>query len=146
MQAQVHSLEGKPYHPDRLIQPADIAAMVISALRLPRTAEVTECIRAPDAERLNRGEVAKKACGATPVNYSVGFSGSQNCHQYSLYFAFSLAAHSNCGCNFEVLSSIFAIIFSSFLFISRTCSAVSMSLMCMSPMRSNNLMTAARCS
>jgi NADP-dependent 3-hydroxy acid dehydrogenase YdfG len=47
MQAQVHSLEGKPYHPDRLIQPADIAAMVISALRLPRAAEVTDVLVQP---------------------------------------------------------------------------------------------------
>jgi NADP-dependent 3-hydroxy acid dehydrogenase YdfG len=47
MQAQVHSLEGKPYHPDRLIQPADIAAIVISALRLPRTAEITDVLVLP---------------------------------------------------------------------------------------------------
>ncbi len=47
MQAQIHSLEGKPYNPDRLIQPADIAAMVISALRLPRTAEVTDVMVRP---------------------------------------------------------------------------------------------------
>ena len=47
MQAQIHSLEGKPYNPDRLIQPADIAAMVISALQLPRTAEVTDVMVRP---------------------------------------------------------------------------------------------------
>ncbi len=47
MQAQVHSLEGKPYHPDRLIQPADISAMVISALQLPRTAEITDVFVQP---------------------------------------------------------------------------------------------------
>ena len=47
MQAQVHSLEGKPYNPDRLIQPPDIAAMVISAPRLPRTAEVTDVLVRP---------------------------------------------------------------------------------------------------
>ena len=47
MQAQIHSLEGKPYHPDRLIQPADIATSVICALRLPRTAEITDLFVQP---------------------------------------------------------------------------------------------------
>jgi NAD(P)-dependent dehydrogenase (short-subunit alcohol dehydrogenase family) len=42
MQASVHQLEGKPYVADRLIQPEDIAAVVLNALRLPRTAEVTD--------------------------------------------------------------------------------------------------------
>jgi NADP-dependent 3-hydroxy acid dehydrogenase YdfG len=37
-----HGVEGKPYHPERLIQPADIATMVVTALALPRTVEVTE--------------------------------------------------------------------------------------------------------
>jgi NAD(P)-dependent dehydrogenase (short-subunit alcohol dehydrogenase family) len=34
--------EGRPYRPELLMQPEDVAAMVISALALPRTAEVTE--------------------------------------------------------------------------------------------------------
>jgi len=42
MQQYVHQVEGKPYHPDRLVQPDDVAAMIIHALSLPRTAEVTE--------------------------------------------------------------------------------------------------------
>jgi NADP-dependent 3-hydroxy acid dehydrogenase YdfG len=33
---------GVPFHPDRFIQPDDVAAVVLSALRLPRTAEVTD--------------------------------------------------------------------------------------------------------
>ncbi len=34
--------EGKPYSRELLMQPEDVAAMVIHALRMPRTAEVTE--------------------------------------------------------------------------------------------------------
>lgn len=42
MQEQVKEWEGRPYHPERLLQPADVAAAVLSALSLPRTAEVTD--------------------------------------------------------------------------------------------------------
>jgi NADP-dependent 3-hydroxy acid dehydrogenase YdfG len=42
MQAAVHAAEGRDYHPDHLIQPEDVASMVISALSLPRSAEVTD--------------------------------------------------------------------------------------------------------
>lgn len=42
MQAAVHAAEGKPYAPERLLQPDDVAAVVINALSLPRTAEVTD--------------------------------------------------------------------------------------------------------
>jgi len=41
-QAALYSLEGKEYQPDRLLQPEDIASITMSALSLPRTAEVTE--------------------------------------------------------------------------------------------------------
>jgi len=41
-QAIIHQKEGRPYHPERLIQPEDVAAVVINALSLPWTAEVTE--------------------------------------------------------------------------------------------------------
>ena len=41
-QAGIHALEGKPYHPERLIQPEDVAFIVISALKVARTAEVTD--------------------------------------------------------------------------------------------------------
>jgi NADP-dependent 3-hydroxy acid dehydrogenase YdfG len=34
--------EGRPYHPELLMQPQDVATMVSHALSLPRTAEVTE--------------------------------------------------------------------------------------------------------
>lgn len=42
MQEFVHQVEGKPYRPDRLVQPDDVAVMILHALNLPRTAEVTE--------------------------------------------------------------------------------------------------------
>jgi len=42
MQAAVHGAEGKAYHPELLMQPEDVAAMVIHALTLPRSVEVTE--------------------------------------------------------------------------------------------------------
>lgn len=42
MQEAVHHLEGKEYHPQRLMQPEDVAASVITALSLPRSVEVTE--------------------------------------------------------------------------------------------------------
>jgi NADP-dependent 3-hydroxy acid dehydrogenase YdfG len=42
MQATVHAIEEKDYHPDRLLQPEDVAAMVVNALTIARTAEVTD--------------------------------------------------------------------------------------------------------
>jgi NAD(P)-dependent dehydrogenase (short-subunit alcohol dehydrogenase family) len=42
MQAEVHAAEGKPYRPERLMQPGDVAASVLDALALPRTAELTD--------------------------------------------------------------------------------------------------------
>ena len=42
MQEEVHRFEGKPYDPARFLQPEDIAASIVQALRLPRTAELTD--------------------------------------------------------------------------------------------------------
>lgn len=42
MQAAIHERAGRAYHPEGLVQPADIAAITAAALRLPRTAEVTD--------------------------------------------------------------------------------------------------------
>jgi NADP-dependent 3-hydroxy acid dehydrogenase YdfG len=42
MQATVHEMEGKTYHPKHLLQPEDVASIVIHVLSLPRTAEVTD--------------------------------------------------------------------------------------------------------
>jgi NADP-dependent 3-hydroxy acid dehydrogenase YdfG len=42
MQVSNHKMEGKPYDPERLMQPDHVAQVVISALSLPETAEVTD--------------------------------------------------------------------------------------------------------
>ncbi len=42
LQAQLHREEGRPYRPEHLIQPEDVAAVVVNALGLPRTVEVTD--------------------------------------------------------------------------------------------------------
>ena len=42
MQAAVHYAEGRPYRPEQLMQPEDVAAAVIGCLCLPHTAEITE--------------------------------------------------------------------------------------------------------
>lgn len=42
MQEAIHRLENKAYDPQLLLQPEDIASVVINALTLPRTAEVTD--------------------------------------------------------------------------------------------------------
>src|SRR5207249_1460435 len=47
MQAMVHAMEHRKYSPELLIQPEDVAAVVINALTLPRTAEVTEVSMRP---------------------------------------------------------------------------------------------------
>jgi len=47
MQAGVHEAEHKKYNPELLMQPEDVAAVVVNALTLPRTAEVTEVSMRP---------------------------------------------------------------------------------------------------
>jgi NADP-dependent 3-hydroxy acid dehydrogenase YdfG len=42
MQERVYKLERRTYEPKRLLQPEDVAAVVIQALNLPSTAEVTD--------------------------------------------------------------------------------------------------------
>ena len=42
MQEEVHRFEGRPYDPGRFLQPEDVAAPLVQALRLPRTAELTD--------------------------------------------------------------------------------------------------------
>ena len=42
MQAWTYQQEGREYRPELLMQPADVASVVLHALLLPRTAEVTE--------------------------------------------------------------------------------------------------------
>jgi NADP-dependent 3-hydroxy acid dehydrogenase YdfG len=47
MQASVHEVEHRKYNPELLMQPEDVAAVVVNALTLPRTAEVTEVSMRP---------------------------------------------------------------------------------------------------
>lgn len=42
MQARVHDEEGRPYSPERLIQPEQAAAVVVDALMMGREAEITD--------------------------------------------------------------------------------------------------------
>lgn len=42
MQEKIFRMEGRPYRPDLLLQPEDVASVVLNALSLPRTAEVTD--------------------------------------------------------------------------------------------------------
>jgi len=42
MQAAIHNMEGKVYNPEFLLQPEDVAAVVINSLNLSRSAEVTD--------------------------------------------------------------------------------------------------------
>jgi NADP-dependent 3-hydroxy acid dehydrogenase YdfG len=42
MQERIHHMEGKPYRPELLLQPEDVAFVILNALSLPSTAEVTD--------------------------------------------------------------------------------------------------------
>jgi NAD(P)-dependent dehydrogenase (short-subunit alcohol dehydrogenase family) len=46
-QQAIFAAEGRAYAPDLLLQPEDVAAMTLAALRLPRTAEVTSLAMRP---------------------------------------------------------------------------------------------------
>ena len=50
MQAETFRMEGREYRPELLLQPEDVASIVVSALILPRTAEVTEIKMRPLAK------------------------------------------------------------------------------------------------
>jgi short-subunit dehydrogenase len=52
LQAIIHEMEGKPYHSERLMKPEDVASVVINALSLPRTAEVTDINIRPFAKTI----------------------------------------------------------------------------------------------
>jgi NADP-dependent 3-hydroxy acid dehydrogenase YdfG len=47
MQAAVHQYEGRPFRPERLIRPEDVAEIVIDALSLAQSVEVTEITLRP---------------------------------------------------------------------------------------------------
>jgi short-subunit dehydrogenase len=42
MQEKIFQAEGRSYIPENLLQPEDVAALLVALLRLPRTAEVTD--------------------------------------------------------------------------------------------------------
>jgi NADP-dependent 3-hydroxy acid dehydrogenase YdfG len=42
MQESLCQQEKRAYHPERLLQPEDVASVVVHALALPRTAEITD--------------------------------------------------------------------------------------------------------
>jgi NAD(P)-dependent dehydrogenase (short-subunit alcohol dehydrogenase family) len=46
-QRAIFAAEGRPYPPERLIQPADVASLILSLLQLPRTCEVTDVVMRP---------------------------------------------------------------------------------------------------
>ena len=46
-QRRIFAAEGRPYPPERLIQPNDVAGLVLFLLRLPRTSEVTDIMLRP---------------------------------------------------------------------------------------------------
>jgi NADP-dependent 3-hydroxy acid dehydrogenase YdfG len=50
MQEAVHRMEERPYRPELLMQPDDVAAAVLGCLRLPRRAEVTELRMRPQVK------------------------------------------------------------------------------------------------
>lgn len=47
MQRWVHEMEGKPYDPERFVQPEDVAQQVVSALELPPRSSVEELVIRP---------------------------------------------------------------------------------------------------
>ena len=47
MQAELSAKAGRAYDPERLLQPEDVAAAVLSAVTLPRTAELTDLVIRP---------------------------------------------------------------------------------------------------
>ncbi len=42
MQERIHRMQGRPYQPELLLQPEDVASVILHALSLPPTAEVTD--------------------------------------------------------------------------------------------------------
>jgi NADP-dependent 3-hydroxy acid dehydrogenase YdfG len=46
-QREIHAFEGRPYRPERLIQPDDVATVILGLLSLPRTAEATDITLRP---------------------------------------------------------------------------------------------------
>jgi NAD(P)-dependent dehydrogenase (short-subunit alcohol dehydrogenase family) len=50
MQQEIYAAEGKPWKPERLLQPDDVASAVLQALLMPSTAEITDIHLRPMAK------------------------------------------------------------------------------------------------
>jgi NADP-dependent 3-hydroxy acid dehydrogenase YdfG len=64
MQRSLHEIEGQPYRPERLLQPADIAELVACAVNLPLSAELVDLFVRPmqsTAERSPAAAAARRA-------------------------------------------------------------------------------------
>lgn len=46
-QRTIFATEGRPYRPEQLVQPADVAQLVLFSLQLPRTCEITDLVLRP---------------------------------------------------------------------------------------------------
>jgi NADP-dependent 3-hydroxy acid dehydrogenase YdfG len=53
MQQVLFQQEGREYHPASLLQPEDVASVVVHTLMLPRTAEVTDIYIRPMTKGLS---------------------------------------------------------------------------------------------
>lgn len=51
MQEEVHRLEGRPYRPELLLQPEDVATAILDTLGLPRSSEVVDLHLRPKQNR-----------------------------------------------------------------------------------------------
>jgi NAD(P)-dependent dehydrogenase (short-subunit alcohol dehydrogenase family) len=54
LQEAIHRLEARAYHPESLLQPDDVASVVLHTLLLPLTAEVTDITMRPMRKRLTQ--------------------------------------------------------------------------------------------
>ena len=62
MQMSIHELEGVEYHPEQLLQPEDVATVVVNILQVARTAEVTDISIRPLKKR---DAIRKSPAGAS---------------------------------------------------------------------------------
>jgi len=56
MQASIHRLEGKPYSPDGLLQPEEVADVVLKVITLPPSADITDVRVRPGRKPWHHGE------------------------------------------------------------------------------------------
>jgi short-subunit dehydrogenase len=56
MQEAVHRFEGRRYEPAELVQAGDVAELIVGALALPRTAEVTDVVVRPMKQPAHGGQ------------------------------------------------------------------------------------------